>query len=272
MAEGANSTYTVVLDAQPASDVVINVTKSGSSEVTATPATLTFTTSNWDTAQTVTVAAGHDTDAANDTASISHAVNASQSANEYDDATIAAVSVTVTDDDAAVTVSESMLTVAEGANNTYTVVLDAQPSANVVINVTRSGSSDVTATAATLTFTPSNWDTAQTVTVAAAHDADAVNDTASIAHAVASQSADEYDNATIAAVAVTVTDDDTAAVTVAETTLTVDEGANNTYTVVLDAQPSSDVVINVTKSGSSDVTASPATLTFTTSTWTQPRQ
>ena len=267
VAEGANSTYTVVLDAQPASDVVINVTKSGSSEVTATPATLTFTTSNWDTAQTVTVAAGHDTDAANDTASISHAVNASQSANEYDDATIAAVSVTVTDDDAAVTVSESMLTVAEGANNTYTVVLDAQPSANVVINVTRSGSSDVTATAATLTFTPSNWDTAQTVTVAAAHDADAVNDTASIAHAVASQSADEYDNATIAAVAVTVTDDDTAAVTVAETTLTVDEGANNTYTVVLDAQPSSDVVINVTKSGSSDVTASPATLTFTTSTW-----
>ena len=266
VAEGANSNYTVVLNAQPSSDVVIAVS-SDNRDVTATPATLTFTPSNWDTAQTVTVAAAHDADAANDTASITHAADASQSADEYDNAAIAAVTVTVTDDDAAVTVSKSTLTVAEGANNTYTVVLDAQPSSDVVINVTRSGSSEVTATPATLTFTPSNWDTAQTVTVAAGHDTDAANDTASITHAVAaSRSADEYDNAAIAAVTVTVTDDD-AAVTVSESTLTVAEGNNSTYTVVLDAQPSSDVVINVTRSGSSEVTATPATLTFTTSNW-----
>ena len=37
---------------------------------------------------------------------------------------------------------------------------------------------------ATLTFSPSNWDTAQTVTVSAAQDVDAVNDAASITHAV----------------------------------------------------------------------------------------
>ena len=148
------------------------------------------------------------------------------------------MTVTVTDDDAAVTVSKSALTVDEGANNTYTVVLDAQPSSGVVINVTKSGSADVTASPAKLTFTPSNWGTAQTVTVAAAHDADAVNDAASITHAVdTSLSADEYDTATIAAVSVSVDDDD-AAVTVAESTLTVAEGADSTYTVVLDAQPS----------------------------------
>ena len=157
----------------------------------------------------MTVAAAHDTDAANDAASITHAVDASRSANEYNTASIAAVTVTVTDDDAAVTVSTSALTVAEGANSTYTVVLDAQPASDVVINVTKSGSADVTATPATLTFTTSNWDTAQTVTVAAAHDADAANDAASIAHAVdASRSANEYDTASIAAVTVTVDDDD----------------------------------------------------------------
>ena len=80
------------------------------------------------------------------------------------------------------------------------------------------------------------------MTVAAAQDADAVDDTASIAHAVvAADSADEYDAATIAGgtVAVTVTDDDTAGVTVSETTLTLAEGASATYTVVLDAQPAS---------------------------------
>ena len=106
------------------------------------------------------------------------------------------------------------------------------------------------------------------MTVRAAQDADAVNDSASIAHAVvAASSADEYDAVTIAGVAVTVTDDDTAGATVSETTLTVAEGGSATYTVVLDAQPASDVVISVTKSGSPDVTVSPATLTFTPANW-----
>ena len=84
---------------------------------------------------------------------------AAESADEYDTATIAAVTVTVTDDDTGVTVSTSALTVAEGANNTYTVVLNAQPSSDVVIAVS-SDNRDVTATPATLTFTTSNWDTA----------------------------------------------------------------------------------------------------------------
>ena len=146
VAEGASATYTVVLDGQPASDVVITVT-SNNSDVTATPAKLTFTRANWSTAQTVTVAAADDADAVDDTASITHAVVAADSADEYDAATIAGVVVTVTDDDTAgVTVSESTLMLDEGASATYTVVLDAQPAADVVIriSVTSTGSPDVT--------------------------------------------------------------------------------------------------------------------------------
>ena len=283
--EGGNNTYTVKLDAQPASDVVINVTKTGSTDVTVSPATLTFTTSNWNTAQTVTVAAAQDADAVNDAASIAHAVVASRSADEFDAVNIAGVAVTVTDDDTAgVTVSKSTLTVAEGGSGAYTVVLNTQPTSDVVISVTRTGSSDVTldtdtgtsGNQTTLTFTPANWDTAQTVTVAAAQDADAVSDAASITHAVvASRSADEFDAVTIAGVAVTVTDDESAGVTVSKSTLTVDEGGSGSYTVVLNLQPTSDVVINVTKSGSSDVTpdtdtgtsGNQTTLTFTRANW-----
>ncbi len=209
--EGGSGTYTVKLNLQPTSDVVINVTRSGSADVTASPATLTFTPGNWNTAQTVTVAAAQDADAVDDAAAISHAVDAARSANEYDNVSIAGVAVTVTDDETAgVTVSETTLTVAEGGSATYTVVLDAQPTSDVVIGVTKTGSTDVTASPATLTFTPSNWSAAQTVRVAAAQDDDAVNDTASIAHAVvAAQSANEYDGVTVAGVTVTVTDDDT---------------------------------------------------------------
>ncbi len=85
------------------------------------------------------------------------------------------------DDSAGVTVSETTLTVAEGGSATYTVVLNLQPTSDG--NVT-DGSPDVTVSPATLTFTTSNWSTAKTVTVAAAEDADAVDDAASIAHAV----------------------------------------------------------------------------------------
>ena len=68
--------------------------------------------------------------------------------------------------------------------------------------VVRQRNLHVTVSPATLTFTPANWSTAQTVTVRAAQDADAVNDAASITHAVdASRSANEYDNVSIAGVA-----------------------------------------------------------------------
>ena len=146
LAEGGRAAYTVVLDGQPASDVVIEVTAGGSSDVTldtdaATSGNqdrLTFTRSNWDTAQTVTVAAAQDADAVNDSAAIAHAVVPAESADEYDAATIAGVAVSVTDDDTAgVTVSETMLTLAEGASATYTVVLDAQPVATVLIRIDR---------------------------------------------------------------------------------------------------------------------------------------
>ena len=80
--EGASATYTVKLDTQPSSDVVIEIS-SNNAEVTIADTdtvmtgvqnTLTFTSSNWDTPQTVTVNAGEDDDAVNDAATIAHAV------------------------------------------------------------------------------------------------------------------------------------------------------------------------------------------------------
>ena len=57
------------------------------------PASLTFTTLNWDTAQTVMVTAGNDADTADDTVSLTHSAESSDSA--YQDITIAGVTVTV---------------------------------------------------------------------------------------------------------------------------------------------------------------------------------
>jgi LmbE family N-acetylglucosaminyl deacetylase len=73
---------------------------------------------------------------------------------------------TITDDDTAgVTVSEGdgLLVVEGGALDTYTVVLDSEPTDNVVITATPDA--QVTAAPSPLTFTPANWDTPQTVSV-----------------------------------------------------------------------------------------------------------
>ena len=124
----------------------------------------------------------------------------------YTVGTSSSATVTVTDDDTrGVTVSAPMLDVNEGSSGTYTVVLDSEPTASVTVTPS-SGNSDVTVSSA-LTFTTMNWSTAQMVTVTAAHDSDAVDDSATISHAVAGG---DYGAVTAASVTVTVDDDETA--------------------------------------------------------------
>ena len=71
--------------------------------------------------------------------------------------------------------------VPEGGAATYTVTLTVRPTRNVPINIA-SDNTDVTVSPSSLTFTPSNWDTAQTVTVRANEDADATDEAATITH------------------------------------------------------------------------------------------
>ncbi len=52
---GGETTFTVVLDCEPADDVTIAVSSSDTSEGTVSPTSLTFTDHDWDTPQTVTV-------------------------------------------------------------------------------------------------------------------------------------------------------------------------------------------------------------------------
>ena len=83
--------------------------------------------------------------------------------------TVTPATVTITDDDTrGVNVSRTTLPVAEGGSDTYTVVLTSEPTGQVTVALSRSGSSDVTVAPSPLTFTTGNWSTAQTVTVSAA--------------------------------------------------------------------------------------------------------
>ncbi|MGA5195780.1 glycoside hydrolase family 48 protein [Streptomyces exfoliatus] len=70
---------------------------------------------------------------------------------------------------AALVASPSQVGVRQGATGTFDLKLSTAPTANVTVSVARtSGNTNLTATPASLTFTPANWNTAQKVTVAAA--------------------------------------------------------------------------------------------------------
>ena len=119
--------------------------------------------------------------------------------------------VSITDNDVSgVTVSETALTVPEGgtAGETYTVVLDSQPTADVVVTVAGHAGTEVTPSPTSLTFTTSNWNDAHTVTVKAGDDADTLDDTVTLTHSAASTDSN-YEGITIGNVTVTVNDDDT---------------------------------------------------------------
>ena len=191
------------LSAVPTVTVTVTIA-SDNGDVTVGDGALEFTAGNWSAAQTVTVSAGHDdTDTANDTATLTH--TAAGGAYEGVTETLA---VTVADDDEiAVMLSQLPLEVGEGASESYTVVLGSEPAGDVVVAIT-SSNSDVTVDDDELTFTDTDWNAAQTVTVTAGHDGDAANDTATLTHAASSADDSDYDAVSDVSVTVTVTDDD----------------------------------------------------------------
>ena len=128
-----------------------------------------------------------------------------------------------------------------GTTDTFTVVLDAQPTSDVVLTVTSDDTSEATVNSP-LTFTPANWDTAQTVTVTGADDSiidGTITSTITIA-VVDITSDDNFDAVADQTVSVDTTDDDVAGFTIDELdgSIEVDEsGTTDTFTVVLDAEP-----------------------------------
>ena len=94
--EGGSASYTVALDTEPTGTVTVRVTTDPSgTDVTVSPAALTFTAANWGTAQALTVSAEEDDGDAldDDPVTLTHAV----SGGDYGSETASSVTVTITE-------------------------------------------------------------------------------------------------------------------------------------------------------------------------------
>ena len=218
--DATGGTYTVKLSHEPSVEVTVTVTGQDQTDLTLSGLsgtdTLTFSTTSWDDAQTVTVKAGEDADAKNDKVTLVH----TGAGGEYEGAS-SDLAVTVDDDETvSIVLSKTDLTVEEedATGGTYTVKLSHEPSVEVTVTVTGQDQTDLTLSGLsgtdTLTFSTTSWDDAQTVTVKAGEDADAKNDKVTLVHTGAGG---EYEGAS-SDLAVTVDDDETVSIVLSKTT------------------------------------------------------
>jgi hypothetical protein len=254
--ENNTATFTVRLSAQPTADVTVAVARTaGDTDITVqTGSSLTFTTATWNQPQTVTLAAAEDADNLDGTSSI--ALSSSGLT------TFELIATENDDDDPAIQVSATTLSVPEGSTASFTIRLNAAPTANVLVTVTVAGDPSLAIDqGALLTFTATDWNTPQAVRLAAAADADSTNGTAIVTCAATGWAT--------AIVTATEVDDDTQTIVTSVDTMTVPESGTATIGVHLGVQPAATVVLTVSRTqGDADLTvASSATLSFTPSTW-----
>ena len=166
----------MVLNTQPTADVTIALSSSDTTEGTVSPASLVFTTANWNVAQTVTVT-GVD-DAVVDGADHLHDRDGGGGEHRPElqrRGTRPTCSVTQhrqrRGGDHGDADDEPLTTTEAGGTATFTVVLNTQPTADVTIALSSSNTTEGTVSPASLVFTTANWNVAQTVTVTGVDDA-----------------------------------------------------------------------------------------------------
>ena len=287
--EGNSDTYDVVLNTEPAGDVTVTIGGTTGTDLSLDKDTLTFTDQDWDQPQTVTVTADHDSDAADEVpVTLTHTVS-SPGDGAYDGLDADDVTVTVTDDDPQM---EYSLVDAgpfdEDAGTVRVEVVavtneDGVPSIDYAVAVQ---SEDVTARS------PGDYEEVDETLVFAVADFAAFTDGAGetryrqsvyfdlvIVDNIYDEDAETfllkllespgYEGSVfgVPQTEVTINDNDTAGVTISETSLDIREGATATYTVVLDTRPSRDVTVTIHDPANTEVTAEPASRTFTPNNW-----
>ena len=239
--------------------------------MTADPADLTFTPTNWDTAQTVTVSASQDSGHDDEDGTVTH--TAASTDAKYSGISVADVLVNVTDDDdVQVTVSfgSASYSVNEGDTVAVKVKLSADPERTVEVPITATtmdgaAAADFSGVPENVTF--NSGDTEKTFDFEATQDTD--NDDGERVRLTFGTLPPRVTSTSPSQAVVSITDDDVPTVTASfeQPSYAVEEGDSVTVKVILSAQPERAVDIQVNATylggvGSLDFLGVPTTLNF----------
>ena len=277
--DGSSDSFTVQLNTQPTSNVVIEITGLDDSEGTLSISELTFTPDNWNQTQLVNITGVDDNEVdGNITYTLILTVNNNLSDAAYHNIETT-VDVTNNDNDSAgfdLSITNSHTQTNEtGTRDVFTVVLLSQPTSDVVFSISGLDETEGTLSTSELTFTPANWNTQQTVTITGVNDDEVDGNTDyTLTIAVVDEQSDATYHGQSETLLVTNIDDDAAGivVTISGETLTIDEsGTNSSFDISLSSRPTSDVVISISGLDTSEGSLDKDQLTFTPDNWNQPQ-
>jgi hypothetical protein len=172
---GGTATFNVVLNTASTSPVTIPISSGNTAEGTISPSSLTFTPANWNVPQVVTVTGVDDFIQDGNISYTIHLGPCSSSNSNYQGLVPSSVTVTNNDDDTAgyiITPSAATLMVSDGGQLTssISISLTSQPTATVTIPISSTLPGEVSFSSTSVTFTASNWNIAQIVTLSGVMD------------------------------------------------------------------------------------------------------
>lgn len=257
--ENGTTTFTVKLDRKPTNNQIVYLSCENGN-ATLNKSSLTFTPSNYNVAQTVTVTGVYD-NSINDKSCVIVLTS-----NEVE---TQLVNVTVKNIDhfGNIVLDKTSVSIDEGNTTTFTVKLDSEPSENQTVNIS-CNNSYATIDKASLTFTPSNYNTTQTVTISSIHNKSDYSDRTTII----TLSSPNVENKTITIVInnIDVSPEVFGNIVTSTNTLSVNENNSVTFTVELDQAPTNNQTINLSVNNN-NITLDKTSLTFTPSDYNAPQ-
>lgn len=274
LTEGSDtSTFSIVLEDQPTGNVVYDLTSTDTAQMTVFPASITFTPSNWNVVQTGTITTVDDLIADGDqNETFRIALDAAASDDCYAITPVNYVMSILDDEVAGFALSTVSGTLAEGNSQTaqVSVVLTAAPLTNIIIDIQSLDTTEVNVETASLTFTPSNWNVAQTVSLTTVDEllVDGTQ-TVSITASINGSSDPAFTGLASQTVSVENADNDIPGFTLSSIAGSLTEASTQTasLTIVLNAQPTSDVILNIITSPTDEISLSTTSVTFTNANW-----
>ena len=258
---GSQSTFTVKLRAAPSANVTVAVSSGDTTEGSVSPSTLTFTTQNYGTAQTVTVTGAND-NIQDGSVNWNVRLGPTSSDTGYNNLSVVNVAMTTTDNEGSPSFSIDSPSVTEGdtgsVNLTFTVTMSPASTSQYTVNYADAGTGTATSgtdytavTANTLTFAAT--ETSKTFTVSVTGDTvDESNETVVITLSNASTGTSISTSSGTG----TIRDDDPK-FSIADASVTEgDSGSvNMTFTVTLSASSTSRLTVDYADAGTGTATS-----------------
>ena len=267
-------TMSVSLTSKPKSKVTVTVAVTDDTELKVNKKTFTISPDFWNVPVDILVNSVDDQIVDGDIKS--KVVMTMSSSDKNFDGGVREVEFTTVDNDVAgMIVSSNAASFPENSSATasMTVVLQSQPTADVTINVSSSDATEISVTsAASLTFTTSNWNKPQTVNIKVVDDNIADGTQTAWVNFNGASSDKNFDGISAKSSEFTVIDNEAASIVLTTDVSTIPQASPTAVASVrLGVQPSSDVTVTLASSDAKILTFNPVSVKFTSSDWDKPK-